>query len=101
LLYLKEFDQNKNLKYGSPELNSVLDRANAKLLALSHPDDYVSPYMPGGSKFMRNNPMPLEYQYPDGIPEGVDQRTVNFDQTPYRKEDPPFNFVDFANKKYF
>lgn len=35
-----------------------------------HPDQYIQPYMPGGSLFMRNPALPLELLYPNGIPEG-------------------------------
>ncbi len=37
---------------------------------------YVLPYMPGGSKFMRNPPPPLELCYQDGLPEGVQRIAV-------------------------
>jgi len=39
-----------------------------KLVERMHPDMYTLPYMPGGSKFMRNAPLPLEAVFPDGIP---------------------------------
>lgn len=29
---------------------------------------YTVPYMPGGSKFMRNPPLPLASVFPDGVP---------------------------------
>ncbi len=38
----------------------------------THPDSYAIPTMPGGSKFMRNPPPPLQAVFPDGIPEEAD-----------------------------
>ena len=43
--------------------------AHLDLLAL--PSLFAVPYMPGGSKFMRNPPPPLEAVFPDGIPPEV------------------------------
>jgi len=36
------------------------------LFTWTHPDRYVVPYMPGGSKFMRNPPVPMSVCFPDG-----------------------------------
>jgi hypothetical protein len=33
---------------------------------MTHPDMYKVPYMPGGSKYMRNPPLPLSVCFPDG-----------------------------------
>ena len=42
--------------------------AREKIVAQTHPDPYIQPFMPGGSLFMRNPAIPLEAIYPDGIP---------------------------------
>ncbi len=41
-----------------------------RLVANTHPDPYIAPYMPGGSLFMRNPAIPLEVMFPHGIPPG-------------------------------
>ena len=46
---------------------------------------YTQPYMPGGTKFMRNPPLPLAVCYPDGLPAGVEDiatKDVNGIQVP-------------------
>jgi oligopeptide transport system substrate-binding protein len=48
--------------------NRLLREAEEELLAWTHPDNYVVPYMPGGSKFMRNPPPPLRAVFPQGVP---------------------------------
>ncbi len=42
----------------------LVREAEEKLVAHTHPDPYVIPYMPGGSKFMRNPPPPFEVGCP-------------------------------------
>ena len=36
------------------------------MFRFTHPDPYKNPYMPGGSAFMRNSPLPKEVCFPDG-----------------------------------
>ena len=45
---------------------------------------WTNPYMPGGSKFMRNPPPPLRAIFPDGIPEeyNLAPKDVNGIQVP-------------------
>lgn len=40
--------------------------AEEELASWAHPDPYVVPYMPGGSRFMRNPAIPIKALYPDG-----------------------------------
>ena len=48
----------------------------------THPDIYVIPYMPGGSKFMRNPPLPMSVCFPDGnLPDDAPRYEVNPDMT--------------------
>jgi len=50
------------------------------------------PYMPGGTSFMRNPPLPLSVCYPDGLPAGVeDIPEVNIDMT---------QVCDYLNRLY-
>jgi hypothetical protein len=47
----------------------LLREGEEELFSWIHPDMWTNPYMPGGSKFMRNPPPPLRAIFPDGIPE--------------------------------
>lgn len=50
----------------------LIREAEEKLASWIHPDPWVNPYMPGGSRFMRNPAMPLSIVFPpDLFPEGV------------------------------
>ena len=66
---------------GLPEAQGkkMLSRGKEQLKDWTHPDRYLYPYLPGGSLFMRNPPLPLEVCFPHGIPEGMSQRTINVD----------------------
>ena len=44
----------------------LLKEANEEIFSKTHPDPYCVPFMPGGSLFMRNPPVPLEICFPDG-----------------------------------
>jgi len=56
------FDENRQAS--GPESTRLIREANEQLAQYTHPDKYVVPYMPGGSKFMRNAPPPLEVRAP-------------------------------------
>jgi len=50
----------------------LVREAEEKLVDWTHPDPWVNPYMPGGSRFMRNPALPLSIVFPpDLFPEGV------------------------------
>ena len=76
------FEANRHLAPDSPQVNKLCREAEEELEAHTHPDQYVLPWMPGGSMFMRNPPIPLEVVYPHGIPEGENTATVNIDMVP-------------------
>jgi NADH dehydrogenase (ubiquinone) 1 beta subcomplex subunit 9 len=115
------FDANKSLDAGiasrhffSPLLSSlllsdsplvarILQETEAELIECSHPDPYLNPHMPGGSSFMRNPAMPLEFVYPSGIPEHYVQRKLNIDMSNLAPGQTYANkvFVDSVNKKYW
>lgn len=44
----------------------LVREAEEELTRWAHPDPYVVPYMPGGSRFMRNPAIPIKALYPDG-----------------------------------
>lgn len=73
----------------------------SRLFENTHPDMYIPAYMPGGSLFMRNSPPPLSVVYPQGIPEGVSQRTLNPDMSNPETTGPTPFLVDSANKKMY
>jgi hypothetical protein len=51
-----------------------------ELFEMLHPDIYKVPEMPGGSKFMRNSPPPIEVCFPDGnYPKDAPLYTLNPD----------------------
>lgn len=74
-----------------------------ELFSWTHPDMYVIPYMPGGSKFMRNPPLPMSVCFPDGnLPADAPKYEVNPDMS-YSKPETGKNavgtvLVDFYKK---
>jgi hypothetical protein len=80
----------------------ILKQSHDELFKSTHPDRYVLPWMPGGSKFMRNPPPPLEVCYPHGVPADLAESIVevNIDQIPVTLKDPPSNsLIDFSLKE--
>ena len=47
----------------SSRAKGALEAGEREFASMAHPDGYVQPYMPGGSKFMRNPPPPMEMVY--------------------------------------
>ena len=78
-------------------------QAKERLIAQTHADPYIQPYMPGGSLFMRNPAIPLEALYPHGIPTHLSKRRINIDMSnvPDDQEYADKVFVDSANKLYW
>ncbi|CAK4620287.1 hypothetical protein LEN26_015699 [Aphanomyces euteiches] len=96
-----QFNANKAVEIGTAQ--RLLCEANAQLEHYTHPDPYVIVHMPGGSKFMRNPPLPLEVCFPDGvIPDDVEVspvKAINVDTTPYREDELKETvLVDFTTK---
>ena len=94
-----EFDRHtgKDVATGS----NLLEEGKGMLFAQTHPDRYILPYMPGGSKFMRNPPPPLSAVYPDGIPEDVANSIteLHVDQIPVSIRPPPENILCYLYEK--
>jgi len=94
------FDEPKTMAAGI----AALKAGKVELFDHTHPDMYCIPYMPGGSKFMRNPPPPLELVYngKENIPEGAYSGT----NTPVWPDMIPISFrpkmtgvlVDFTKK---
>ena len=53
-----EFDKHASLAATSVEARNLLERGEEKLFQESHPDRYIVAYLPGGSLYMRNAPLP-------------------------------------------
>uniref|UniRef100_A0A7S2DAM5 NADH dehydrogenase [ubiquinone] 1 beta subcomplex subunit 9 n=1 Tax=Octactis speculum TaxID=3111310 RepID=A0A7S2DAM5_9STRA len=83
-----EFRANENLSADSPTTTRLVKEGQEKLFSYTHPDKYIPAYLPGGSLYMRNPPLPLSVCYPDGIPEGVEEglinKLLNIDMSPVR-----------------
>ena len=93
------FEQHRDLAPDSPQAVKLCREAQEELEAHTHPDQYVLPWMPGGSMFMRNPPIPLSVVYPEGIPEGQSLAEVNIDQVPTSIRPPnESGLVDFSKK---
>lgn len=54
-----QFDSNKHIEDPN-ELEEVLASAKAKLAEYAHPDPYIPPSRPGGTKYERNVPLAKE-----------------------------------------
>eukprot|EP00937_MAST-01D_sp_MAST-1D-sp2_P001345 g1345.t1 len=94
-----EFEANRNVDPASMHAARLLEAAEDRLFDYSHPDRYCTPWMPGGSKFMRNPPVPLSVAFPDGVPPEKDVGTINVDMTPVRPgEEKRSLLVDFGKK---
>eukprot|EP00948_MAST-09A_sp_MAST-9A-sp1_P003412 g3412.t1 len=81
------FESHRSLNPDSAACRRVLREAEDELQEWLHPDPYVRCYMPGGTSFMRNSPIPLEVvydQHEGGIPQEVLDETdfVHVDQIP-------------------
>jgi NADH dehydrogenase (ubiquinone) 1 beta subcomplex subunit 9 len=97
------FDANRGV---SPSAASrLLREGEGELFSWSHPDMYKVPFMPGGSKFMRNPPLPMSVCFPDGnIPADAPTYEVNPDMSVAKPETGRnavgTTLVDFYKKRY-
>lgn len=67
--------------------SQFLQEAKAELHEFSHPDPYCVPFMPGGSLFMRNPPLPMEVCFPNGnYPADAPKIEFNPDMSVCKKE---------------
>lgn len=58
------FDRHRGISAAAA--SRLLVEGQDELFEWMHPDKYIVPFMPGGSKFMRNPPLPLSVCFPDG-----------------------------------
>ncbi|KIM46444.1 hypothetical protein M413DRAFT_24170 [Hebeloma cylindrosporum] len=57
-----EFESNRNV-YDPRALAQILERAEARLAEMKHPDPVIPPLAPGGTKWERNIPPSMEPVY--------------------------------------
>mmetsp|Transcript_27213 Transcript_27213/g.30110 ORF Transcript_27213/g.30110 Transcript_27213/m.30110 type:complete len:164 (+) Transcript_27213:2133-2624(+) len=81
----ERFDENRSVsKAGATRL---LNEGQQELYDNTHPDPFVAAYMPGGTLYMRNPPIPLDVAfYGEEYPEDAPKVTFNPDMTVCRKE---------------
>ena len=96
------FDANRNCN--AAQARRLIREAEDELFENTHPDPYCVPYMPGGTLFMRNPPLPLEVCFPDGdYPDDAPDYTFNPDMTISEPETGKSAvgsvLVDFTKKK--
>ncbi|KAG7368458.1 hypothetical protein IV203_031201 [Nitzschia inconspicua] len=95
------FDQERGCK---PEKAiRLLREAEDEIFAYTHPDPYCNPVMPGGSKFMRNPPLPMDVCFPDGnYPADAPKYEINPDWSKATPENGKaatgYVLVDFGKK---
>jgi len=79
------FEANRNLD--AQQGTVALEKGEQELFDESHVDPYCNPYMPGGSSFMRNPPLPIDICFPDGkYPADAPLYVLNADMTQVKKE---------------
>jgi NADH dehydrogenase (ubiquinone) 1 beta subcomplex subunit 9 len=96
------FDANRGVSKSTA--SRLLMEGEDEAFLFTHPDPYVVPYMPGGTLFMRNPPLPLEVCFPDGnYPPDAPKVLFNPDMTVCKRETGKSAvgnvLVDFTKKK--
>lgn len=81
----------------------LLAEGEARLLEWTHPDPYEKPYMPGGSKFMRNPALPLDavFHSVGGVPEEYNVAPIDVWSIQVTPKRPGYRtvLIDTANKR--
>lgn len=97
------FDKYKDLSPDDAKVKYIMNSAYKTMETYTHPDPYIVPWMPGGSLFQRNPPLPLDVCFPDGIPSDVHVDPIHIDMSKATAEDldDTVALVDSANKKYY
>jgi len=77
----------------------LLREGEDKLFAYTHPDPYRNPIMPGGSKFMRNPPLPMDVCFPDGnYPEDAPAYEIDPDWSVSNPAEKGYTLIDYGKK---
>jgi len=65
----------------------LMREAKAEMVEKTHPDPYCVAFMPGGTLFMRNPPLPRDVCFPDGdVPEDFPKVEFNPDMSVCKEE---------------
>lgn len=102
------FDENRGLSMAKAAIK-LEEGENELYVDYQHPDPYCFPYMPGGSLFMRNPPIPLDVCFPEHgdeeMPADAPTYTLNPDMTICTPETGKSAVgqvvVDFVTKKMY
>ena len=92
-----QFDEERGCR---PEkATRLLREGEEKLWNYTHPDPYRNSIMPGGTKFMRNPPLPMDVCFPDG---NYPADAPNYEIDPdWSKSDPAtkgYTLIDYGKK---
>ncbi|KAJ7229419.1 hypothetical protein B0H12DRAFT_1147781 [Mycena haematopus] len=71
-----EFERHRDVK-DPRQLAHIFQQSEAKLAAWKHPDPYIAPTAPGGTKWERNLPPPTENPYAHDEPTQFEPRSWN------------------------
>mmetsp|Transcript_4915 Transcript_4915/g.16110 ORF Transcript_4915/g.16110 Transcript_4915/m.16110 type:complete len:158 (+) Transcript_4915:126-599(+) len=102
-----EFDANKDVDPNSKKATLLVEKGEARLYEYTHPDPYVCAYMPGGTLYMRNPPLPRVVVHNWDVPDHLKdepETLLNPDMTvatPGRLGNVGPVYVDYANKKMY
>lgn len=81
----QRFDDSRGCS--SSKAARLLREGQEELLEWTHPDPYCIPHMPGGSRHMRDSPLPMEICFPDGdYPADAPDHFINLDWSVAKKE---------------
>jgi len=59
ILVRAQFEANRGVS-NLAEAETLVEKGEAKLASLEHPDPYRNPYLPGSTLYQRNTPVPQE-----------------------------------------
>lgn len=79
-----KFDEYAHIDPLSKKAEVLLKKGEEAVAEFTHPDPYVNPYMPGGTLYMRNPPVPLFAVHNGHLAEGVEESFVNPDMSRVR-----------------
>ena len=75
------FDANAALPADGRQAILLVEAGEEKLYEYTHPDRYICAYLPGGSLYMRNPPLPLHVVHDGHVPAGATETFRNPDMT--------------------
>ena len=77
----------------------LLRQGQEQVWEYTHPDPYRNPIMPGGTKFMRNPPIPMDVCFPDGnYPADAPKHEIDPDWSVSDPATKGYSLIDFGKK---